>query len=313
MAKPLEYNATIIGRYNCTKLLSVFKIRHDEPNAKIPGFVPGQYVALGMNNVEKPELGSVRRSMSLASAPEEQDGLDFYIRYVNHPESPNPLTHLLWKTEVGDPVFMTHKPVGKFTLPDTMGMEDPRFKILVAAGTGLAPFVSMARSEVLRDPKADLSKWVIMHGASYPGDLGFTEELVRYRDENGLHYMPTVSRPAEAPDWKGDSGRVEDYFKEDRLGELESRLGLKDGELTPKTAGILICGLQGTIAKTIMRMVGRGFVPDHRRIRGALAAPEDASATIWWEQYDKTPVIDVHDEELVGRLSGELAAGLSRL
>src|SRR5690606_25274096 len=157
-----------------------------------------QYVALGLNNADS-ALGPVRRSMSLASAPEQKDGFEFYVRYVRHPESDNPLTHLLWKARVGDRMFMTRKPVGKFTLPDTMGTSDPRLKILVAAGTGLAPFVSMARSEVLRDDTVDLSSWVILHGASYPADLVYADELAGYAEKNGLRYFRTISRPAEAP------------------------------------------------------------------------------------------------------------------
>ncbi len=313
MSKPLEYNATIIGRTDCTPELSIFKVRHDTPIDQTPVFVPGQYVALGLNNEAKPELGAVRRSMSLASAPEEGTDFEFYIRFVNKPESDNPLTHLLWKTKAGDRIFMTRKPVGKFTLPDTMGQGDSRLKILVAAGTGLAPFLSMVRSEVLRNPSVDLSSWVVLHGASYPQNLNYREELMRYGAENGLHYMGSVSRPNEANDWKGDAGRVEEYFRADRIGELEDRLGVGVGGLTPKRAGILICGLQGTCAQTIIRLVGRGFVPDHRKIRQALGAPDDAPPSIWWEQYDKTPVIDVNDESVVARLRAELAAGLARL
>ena len=52
---------------------------------------------LGCNNADKPELGSVRRSMSIASAPEDDGPLEFYIRWVAKPESENPLTHLLSK------------------------------------------------------------------------------------------------------------------------------------------------------------------------------------------------------------------------
>ena len=104
-------------------------------------------------------------------------------------------------------MFMTKKPVGKFTIPDTAGADDRRLKVLVAAGTGLAPFISMVRSEVLRDPAADLSKYVLLHGASYPADLCYRAEILRYVAENKLRYLSTISRPKEAPDWKGDVGR----------------------------------------------------------------------------------------------------------
>ncbi len=307
--KPLAYNAVLVRREDFTPELTTFHIRYDE--ALDPGgapFLPGQYVAIGLNNEAKPELGSVRRSMSLCSAPEQREAYEFYIRFVKHPESDNPLTHLLWRMADGDRIFMTRKPVGVFTIKDTVGDGDPRTCIFVAAGTGLAPFVSMVRSDVLRDPKADLGRYVLLHGASYPDDLCYREELERYARDNGLHYYRTISRPKEAPGWTGDTGRVEDYFKPERLVELEQRIGLGAGGLRPDRTAVLICGLQGTIGETIIRLIPRGFVPDNRRIRKALDIPDEKPAHIWWEQYDNTPVIDVNDPALVGRLKGELHA-----
>lgn len=310
--KPLAYNATLVRRDDFTAELTTFHVKYDAPMpGEGPAFVPGQYVALGLNNTEVPEKGSVRRSMSILSAPEQREVYEFYIRWVKHPESDNPLTHLLWKMKDGDKIFMTKKPVGVFTVKDTVGETDPRWRLYVAAGTGLAPFVSMLRSQHLRDPKADMSKTVLLHGASYPADLCYWEELEGYAKQHGLHYFRTCSRPKEAPDWKGDAGRVEEYFKPDKLVDLERKLGLDAGALTPRNCGVLICGLQGTIAETIQRLAPRGFVPDNRRIRKALEVPDDMPAHVWWEQYDTTPVIDVNDPALIARLSGELRAAWS--
>jgi ferredoxin--NADP+ reductase len=315
MAKPLTYNATLVERLDATDALAIFKVRPDEPIPDDPGsgrpFLPGQYVTLGLNNEEQPELGSVRRPMSIASAPEEVEALEFYIRYVSHPESDNPLTHLLWKTRAPDRLFLRPKAVGKFTIEDTIGTADPRLRVCVAAGTGLAPFISCVRSEVLRDPQADLSGWAVLHGASFPADLGYREELEELARTNGLIYRCSVSRPWLAPEWEGDQGRVEDYFLPERLDDTERRLGLGPGELEPDRAVIYICGLQGTIGQTICRLLGRGFVPDNRKLRRALEAPEEVDASLFFEQYDATPVIDVKDPEVVGPLRAELAAALA--
>jgi ferredoxin--NADP+ reductase len=297
--KPLAYNASLVRRDDHTSELTTFHVRYDQPLEDGERFVPGQYVALGLNNEARPELGSVRRSMSLGSAPEERDAYAFYVRFVKTPESDNPLTHLLWKAKAGDEIFMT--------IEDTSG-DDGRMKILVAAGTGLAPFVSMVRSRHLRDPDADLSRFAILHGASYPKDLGYRDELERYAAQHGLVYIPTVSRPGEAADWSGDTGRVEDCFRPERLAALEHRLGMADGELRPERAAVLICGLQGTIAMTIERLLGRGFIPDHRRIKKAFEIDEARPSSIWWEQYDTTPVIDVDDEALMARLRADVRA-----
>lgn len=313
MPKMIEYNATIAERIDLTDALAIFKVKPDEPIEGDPPFVPGQYMTLGLNNEAKPDLGSVRRPMSIVSAPEEEGLLEFYIRWVKYPESDNPLTHLLWNTRSGDRMHLRPKGVGRFTLDHTIGSDDGRLKIMVAAGTGLAPFVSMARSRVLRDPKASLSDFVILHGASYPADLGYREELAVLAEAHGLHYFSTVSRPNEAPDWVGDSGRVEDYFLKERLAELEERVGLEEGGLTPENAVIYICGLQGTIGQTIMRLNHRGFVPENRKLRRVLEISDDTAPTLFFEQYDNTPVIPVDDEEVMATMKAQLRAALGEV
>lgn len=310
MAKPLTYNATLVERIDLTPQLAIFKVRPDEPITAEPQFIPGQYVTLGMNNEDKPELGSVRRPMSIASAPEERDALEFYIRYVTYPESNNPLTHLLWQAKASDRLFMRTRVVGKFTVHDTVGDDDPRLRVCVAAGTGLAPFISMVRSLHLSDPTADLGRYAVLHGASYPADLGYREEL-QALERHGLRYFASVSRPKESPDWTGDVGRTEDYFRPQRIGELEERLGLGARGLRPDRAMILICGLQGTIGQTIARLVPRGFVPDNRKLRRALEVPDDVAASLFFEQYDNTPVIDVNDPEVIEPLRQQMRASLA--
>lgn len=309
VGKQLTYNATIVERRDHTPLLSSFITKYDDGHDGETYFLPGQYVAIGLNNEHKPELGSVRRAMSIASAPEQGDQLEFYIRYVTQPASDNPLTHLLWDATVGDRIFVSRKPVGKFTLADTIGTSGStgRLKLLIAAGTGIAPFVSMIRSRRLSEPTASLSDVILLHGASYPADLCYKEELERARQECGLHYFPTVSRPGEASDWKGARGRVEDFFLPDRFEALERATKLGVGELAPARAGALVCGLQGTIARCIERLADRGFIPHDRKIREAAGIGAKTEASLWWEQYDNDPVLDLENETVRGELRAKFA------
>jgi ferredoxin--NADP+ reductase len=313
MAKPLEYNATLVEREDLTPALGVFRIRPDEG---LPGegawFVPGQYMVLGLNNEAKPELGGVRRPMSIASAPERRDLVEFYIRYVDKPESENPLTHLLWTRKAGDRMYVRVHPTGKFTVEDTTGKDDPRLKICLAAGTGLAPFLSMVRSEINRDPSRSLADYVIIHGASYDADLGYREELEALVKNHGLRYLPTVSRPQACPGWKGHAGRAEGFFAPDRIGGLEDVLGLPAGGFMPDRVQILICGLQGTIGTCIEHLVPRGFVPDNRKIRRALEIPEALKPTIFYEAYDTVPPIDLDDAPRVAGLKAAFHAAIAR-
>lgn len=312
MAKPLEYNATLTERIDVTEALTLFRITPDQPPAQRPWFTPGQYCVLGLNNADKPELGSVRRSMSIASAPEDEGPTEFYVRWVAKPESENPLTHLLWRLKAGDRMYMRAVAAGVFTVKDTIGLDDPRIRVMVAAGTGSAPFVSMVRSELRRDPAADLSKWVLLHGASYPADLGYRDELMRLVDRNRLRYWGTVSRPKEAPGWTGDTGRVEAFFEGARLDDFEKRLGLPPGGFTPKNVVIFICGLTGTITGTIIPLIDRGFVPDFKRIREALGVPADVKDSVFYEQYDTEPVINIKDPSVVEPLRARMQAALAK-
>jgi ferredoxin--NADP+ reductase len=313
MAKLLEYNATLTERIDLTDALSVFRVTPDKYPAQRPWFVPGQYCVLGLNNQDKPELGSVRRSMSIASAPEDDGPTEFYIRWVAKPESENPLTHLLWKIKSGDRMYMRAVAAGVFTVKDTIGDVDDRLRVMVAAGTGSAPFVSMVRSELRRNPKADLSKWVLLHGASYPADLGYRDELAKVVAENKLHYFPTVSRPKDTGWNAPHSGRVESFFEPGRLDDLEQRIGLPPGGFTPKNVVIYICGLTGTISGTIIPLIDRGFVPDFKRIREALAVPADTKDSVFYEQYDTEPVIEIKNPEVVEPLKARMQAALAKL
>src|SRR5690606_2975561 len=140
MQKPLAYNATLARRWDFTAKLAAFDIRCDQPPIGSRPFVPGQYVALGLNDASTPAPWSVRRAMSIASAPERTDRFECYIRHVDRPESDRPLTHLLWRLQAGDRLYGTPKPAGKFTLERTLGEGSRRVLVFVAAGTGLAPF-----------------------------------------------------------------------------------------------------------------------------------------------------------------------------
>lgn len=309
MARKIEYNCTLERRVDVTDALTIFRFVPDTELPAGPWFVPGQYLVIGLNNERAPELGSVQRPMSIASSAHDRAGIEFYIRYVKYPVSKNPLTHLLWQLAEGDRAYV--RPVGKghFTV-EHIAKNDPRLKVFVAAGTGLAPFLSIVRSELDRDPEASLSEYAILHGASYPEDLGYREEIERLVEKHGLRYVPTISRPQEAHDWQDATGRVEDLFRPDRIADTEARLRLDAGALTPQAAVVLVCGLQGTIGKSIQNLASRGFVPDHRGMRQAFDVPESVPAALFYEQYDNEPAIDLKDAQLVERLRVALSSAL---
>jgi len=296
MRKPLEYNATCTHREEIAEGLAIFRVRADAPSAET--FVPGQYTVLGMNH---PDKGSVSRAYSIASPPQTlPDYFEFYVRYVREPESDNPLTHLLFTLQPGDRLYIGPKIVGHFTVDHEIGADDPRLRVCIAAGTGLAPFYSMVLDA--RNRGADVSQFLVVHGVGYGSDLGYREALEKAMnaDPARRRFFPTVSRNIDdAPRYNALTGRAESHFQPERITTLERAAGLPEGFITPDNAAVFICGLQGTIAQSLLNLFDRGFLPKDIKMRRALGIPEEAPASIFFEQYDSSPILDLEDEKLV--------------
>ena len=96
-----------------------------------------------------------------------------------------------------------------------------------------------------------------------------------------------------------------------RCGNSESP-SFSWGGFTPKNVVIFICGLTGTISGTILPLIDRAFIPDFKRIREALGVPADAKDSVFYEQYDTEPVIDIKNPAVVEPLKAELHAALSK-
>lgn len=300
MGRAQEYNATLVRREDVTDGLAMFHVELDEPLELKEGlgaaFAPGQYVTVGLNrSTEDPDDTrpvSVLRPMTIASAPGQPGTLEFYVRYVDRPESRLPLTHLLWELSKGDRLFVRPAPTGRFTERDTVGELGDRKLVMVAGGTGLAPFMSVLRERVARDTAPSLSDCAVLHGVSSPAYLGYRAELNTLVEEQGLRYLPTISRPHESGTWEGALGRVEHLLSDERIEATEQALGV---ELRPESAVVLVCGLCGTIGGVVKALLARGFLPEHRRLKRTLGA-EDQAGSLFFEQYDADPIFDLRDE-----------------
>jgi ferredoxin--NADP+ reductase len=304
MGTILDYNATLDRRINISDGLAIFRFRPDKQLPEAPWFVPGQYVTIGLNNRENPKQGAVKRPMSIASSCHESRYIEFYVRLVERPTSSNPLTHLLWELREGQRAYLQPRPKGHFTVPHATREDSKnRLKLCIAAGTGLAPFVSMLRSTVQANPKAPLDDYALIHGVSYPADLAYREELEELARTRGLRYLPTVSRAHHATEWSSRVGRAEDHLHEKSLAELERSIDMARDGITPESVTVLVCGLRGTIYTSVERLLGRGFLPDDRRFRKALNIPEIIPSSLFFEKYDAEPFVDLGDSELVARLA----------
>lgn len=259
-----EYNATVTQRVEIAPGLIILRVA---PDVLPFQFRPGQYTVLGLRRSEPRVAGSdpeepssdpdqlIRRAYSIASSSRADEYLEFYITLVASGE----LTPRLLKLAVRDRLFLGTKATGLFTLDR---VRDERHVLLVATGTGLAPYMSMLRTElVCGGPR----RFVILQGARYSWDLGYRTELETLdRLCSNVTYIPVVSRPKEDRSWKGLGGYLQDVLVSDTIRE---RTGL---DVTPENFHIFLCGNPAMIVEAMRRMTERGFVPDKGRTVGSL-------------------------------------------
>lgn len=232
-----KYNATVVAKHALTADLFVLKVRPDTPP---PSFVSGQYVLLGLSSNIPRRQGSdpehkeskpdrmILRAYSIASSGLEPDLLEFYISVVGN----GSLTPRLVQAQPGDRLMVGDKIRGFFTL-DTVPKEH-KTVVLAATGTGLAPYVSMMRNHAVHPYPF---RFIILHGAPKSWELGYLDELRNYsRFLPRVQYVPSITRTKEDPWWKGESGRITQYFQSAPLLE---RLEV---ELDPAKTSVFLCG-----------------------------------------------------------------------
>ena len=194
---PRRSRATIVRRKDFTDDLFVLWL---EPEVEFT-FKPGQYVTIGVANVERP--------YSIASAPYEPL-IELFIERVP-PEQGGTLTPILHRLRVGDAVTIRPKARGRFTLRANV-----THHVMVATVTGVAPYVSMLR-QFLHDHAPQINgheghRFFVMQGASHHDEFVYDRELRTLSEEHpGLaQYVCSVSRPSAAPNagWDGPVGRI---------------------------------------------------------------------------------------------------------
>jgi ferredoxin--NADP+ reductase len=264
-----KYNATVDSFEALTPDLFILKVRPDKP---VTPFTSGQYVLLGLStNIPRregsePEFKEQKpdrlllRAYSIASAGHETDQLEFFISVVSN----GSLTPRLVQVKPGDRLNLGEKIRGHFTLDQVP--PDREWVVLAATGTGLAPFVSMMRTERLQPSSR---KYVILQGAPTGKDHGYVAELLDHAKAlPNLTYIPSITRPHLDPDWKGETGRITRYFDTDVLKE---RLGL---EMLPEKTSVFLCGNPAMIEDVKKVLEPKGYTTHTPAAHGSLHIEE---------------------------------------
>lgn len=216
-----------------------------QPEQKL-AFKPGQYATLGVED----DGHLIERAYSIASSPLE-DEIEFFFELVPEGE----LTPRLHKLQTGDTLLMRKVSKGRFTLDGASGHKQ---HFLVATVTGVAPYVSMARTAAREasEGKPVDSRLVVLQSASRSWEFAYLQELQGLAESQPwFEYIPTVSRPWEDEHWKGEVGRAEDIVRKysDSLG------------LDPSTTTAYVCGHPQMIENAKGIFARRGFAKEFIR------------------------------------------------
>lgn len=168
--------------------LCVIKLRPD--SGERWWYQAGQYTSLGLDTPD----GFIVRAYSIAGSPLDAN-LEFYIALVENGK----LTPSIFAQELGA-TFRFLKPVGKFTLRAAAKST----VVMVATGTGLAPFVGHIRTlwkqHIAGVPVSQ--RVILFHGAAYCDEFAYRAELEGYAKERAkgfdFTYICTSSRPDAA-------------------------------------------------------------------------------------------------------------------
>lgn len=259
MSNDNPYNAVLVDRRDIHDALAVFTIRYDSDAA--PDFVPGQYTTLGLIDPDAPPPNPnsprsrrkgprlIRRAYSIASAPNNNPQLEFYVVRIDDGR----FTQLLWGLGPGDPLFMDENIKGTFTLD---GIPEGKDMVMVATGTGLGPYMSMLKTY------KNTGRWrrlVMIEGCRRVNDLGYHEELTKLAaGDASLVYLPTVTREPDNSTWQGRRGRVHDILKPDRF------LAHTGFALDPAQCHVMLCGRPEMIEQAADELEALGFATRDR-------------------------------------------------
>lgn len=192
-------------------------------------FSNGHFTMIGLRVEGKPLL----RAYSIVSANYEEQ-----LEFLSIKVPDGPLTSRLQHIQPGDKIIVGRKPTGTLLIDYLL----PGKRLyLLGSGTGLAPFLSVAR-----DPESydRFEKVIVVHGVREVAELCYRDYLTKVlpNDEvlgemvsRQMIYYPSVTREEFV-----NQGRITTLIDN---GQLTSDLGLPD--LDPAVDRIMICGSPG--------------------------------------------------------------------
>lgn len=208
-------------------------------------FEAGQFVRIALDI----EGERVARPFSFVNPPADPV-LEFYGIVV--PEGP--LSPRLARLRAGDTLYVASNPAG-FLVPSEV--PDAQTLWLLSTGTGIAPFLSMLRTEA---PWKRFREIVLVHAVRRAEELVYGEMI---RNMKGLRYVTFVSREAHAGSL---AGRIPQAIAD---GRLEAAAG---AVFSPDTSQVMLCGNPDMLKDVGSALAARGMRKHRRRTPGHITS-----------------------------------------
>jgi ferredoxin--NADP+ reductase len=209
----------------------LFRIRTERPRSS--RFTAGEFVMISTLDPETPN-----RAYSITSGPYD-DYLEFYSIKVQD----GPLTSRLQHVKVGDEILVSDKPTGTLILAN---LELGGHLVMMASGTGIAPFISLLREPETYDLFENITvTWTTRTHAEQDCYRDFLNEMP-------IEYISTVTQePAEL------QGRIQ-KFMADGTVKIDN----------PEYQRIMLCGSMDFNNDLKEHFTALGFSEGNKRTQG---------------------------------------------
>ncbi len=216
---------------------TAFSLRIEAPRLS---FEAGQFVRIALEE-------ELARPFSFVNPPHDPV-LEFYGIVVPG----GPLSPRLARLRAGERLLVASNPAGFLVLSE---VPDAKTLWLVSTGTGIAPFLSLLRTET---PWQRFRDVVLVHAVRRADELVYRDELRKICKENALRYVTFVSREAHAGSL---AGRIPSALRD---GRLEKAAGLA----LDHDAHVMLCGNPDMLKDAQTALAERGLRKHRRRNPG---------------------------------------------
>jgi len=234
--------ATVIENRHWSEAL--FSLRVTAPRLS---FQAGQFVRIALDTEEGNEGSRIARPFSFVNPPHDPV-LEFYGIVVPG----GPLSPRLERLSAGDRLYVASNPAGFLVLSE---VPDAQTLWLVSTGTGIAPYLSILRTET---PWRRFRTIVLVHAVRFSRELVYQDLIGKIRNP-GFKYVTFVSRE---PHPGSLAGRIPAAMRD---GRLEAAAG---AALGAATSHAMLCGNPQMLKDATAALAERGMRKHRRRAPG---------------------------------------------